>query len=121
MFSKAATSALYLVGYYVAQGRGVPVTAEELAQVYGLSPHSVTRVVQELAKARILMSHRGRGGGFSLERDPKEISLLEVIEAIDGPLESVECTLKRGSCDVQPSCGVFQAIHKAMNNEPSID
>ena len=69
MFSKAATSALYLVGYHVAQGRGVLVTAEQLAQVYGLSPHSVTRVVQELAKARILMSHRGRGGGFSKADD----------------------------------------------------
>ncbi len=113
MFSKAATSALYLVGYYASQGRGVLVTAEEVAQVYGLSSHSVARVALGLAKARILMSHRGRGGGFSLEKDPKEISLLEVIEAVDGPILPYECMLKRGACDAQPSCGVFSAIHKA--------
>ncbi len=113
MFSKAATGALYLVGYFVAQGRGVLVSAEELAKVYGLSTHSVARVMHRLAKARILMSHRGKGGGFSLERDPEQISLREVIESIDGPIQPYECMLRRGSCDEQPKCGVFNAIYKA--------
>ncbi len=127
LFSKAATGALYLVGYFVSRGRGVLVTAEEVAQVYGLSTHSVARVVHRLAKARILMSHRGKGGGFSLERDPNQISLREVIESIDGPIEPVECMLKRGSCNEQSQCGVFDAINKATRkmqdvlNEITID
>jgi len=65
MFSKATTSALYLVGYFASQDRGVLVMTEEVAQVYGLSPHSVAREALGLTKARILMSHRGKGGGFS--------------------------------------------------------
>ena len=113
LFSKAATQAIYVLIYFAARERGQLVTAEEVAQHFDLSAHSVTSLMRRLARTRLLTSHIGKGGGFSLQRDPLQISVREVIEAIEGSLEPVECMLKRGRCEEQPQCDIFKCIQRA--------
>lgn len=71
---------------HLARNSKAPVGGNSIAQALDVPVDSLLRVLQTLAKARILRSTRGRGGGFSLDRAPKDITLLCIVEAIDGPV-----------------------------------
>jgi Rrf2 family protein len=61
------------------------VSAKEIAGRFGISESHVAKVLQQLARARIVSSTRGVGGGFELARDPKELTMLDVVEQLEGP------------------------------------
>ena len=58
----------------------------EIADRYGLPYDSTLKILRQLSKAGLVRPHRGCQGGFSLTRSPEEISLLNVVEAVDGPV-----------------------------------
>jgi Rrf2 family protein len=64
-----------------------PCHGREIAKALGVSADSLLKILQQLAKAGVLHSSRGRFGGFTLGRPSGEISLLAVVEAIDGPID----------------------------------
>jgi Rrf2 family protein len=70
-------------------GRDRAVSAEALADAQEIPLHALMNVLLELRRSQILVSQRGPGGGFRLARDPKTISLADVIRAVDGPLAMV--------------------------------
>jgi Rrf2 family transcriptional regulator, cysteine metabolism repressor len=65
-----------------------PVACNKLAAEGGMPERFLVQLLRDLAKQGILNSTRGGGGGFMMARPPKEISLLAIIEAIEGPLKS---------------------------------
>jgi FeS assembly SUF system regulator len=67
-------------------------TARELAGAASLPLPTVTKVLKALTRAGVLSSQRGKAGGYSLTRSPKEISVVEVITAIDGQPAMTQCT-----------------------------
>ena len=64
----------------------------------------LSKIVSQLTVAGILHTSRGAGGGVSLAREPKDISLLEVIEAIDGPIQLNECVSDKSLCSFSDTC-----------------
>src|SRR5437764_12646378 len=66
-----------------------PVTADQLATAQGIPLKFLLGILNELKRARLLRSQRGAEGGYQLLRPPSEISLADVIRAIDGPLANV--------------------------------
>ncbi len=82
----------------------------ELAQAVGVSQAFLTKVVQRLVLSGLMVSHRGPKGGFALSVPAGEISLLNVVEAIEGPIQLNLCTgvcaTPATSCYRQPSCAV---------------
>ncbi len=75
---------------------GAPVPCSRLANEGHMPERFLLQILRHLVTHGILSSMRGVDGGYSLERSPQDISLLEVIEAIDGPLEA---TLPAGDAD----------------------
>ncbi len=85
------------------------ITAREVAK-QKLIPQGLARsLLTRLAGAGLLVSRRGKGGGFSLARPPAEISLLEVVEAIEGPIALNTCTVEPQECPLMPQCPVHEA------------
>jgi Rrf2 family protein len=71
-----------------AAGQG-PLKADRIAQAQGIPLRFLLNILSELKLARIVQSHRGTEGGYSLARSPEKISLADVIRAVEGPLASV--------------------------------
>ena len=68
---------------------GVPQTADRLAEDQGLPPRFLGAILADLRRAGLVASQRGAEGGYRLARDPADITLAEVIRALDGPLAEV--------------------------------
>lgn len=78
-----------------------------IAQEQQIPPSFLAKIVSQLSVAGLLQTSRGARGGVSLARSPEEISLLEVVEAIDGPILLNECVSGNGSsCVFGDDCPV---------------
>ena len=85
---------------------GDVLSAADLAEQSGLEIPTVAKVLRPLAQAGLVEGFRGAGGGYRMARDPAAISLVEIVEAMEGPLGMTECSLHAGSCGIEQSCGV---------------
>ncbi len=102
--SRAATYALYGTSYLASQPRGRMVPLSEIHERYGVPEKHLAKIFQGLVRARLLVSARGVGGGFALAKPADEISPLDVVEAVDGPVDESGCLLLRQSCARQSVC-----------------
>ena len=67
--------------------KGTPMQGREIAEALGVPADYVLKILQQLVKARILSSTRGPAGGFKLQKQPGKITLLAIVEAIEGPID----------------------------------
>ncbi|HRY99469.1 MAG TPA: Rrf2 family transcriptional regulator [Bacteroidales bacterium] len=74
------------------------INVHSIAEQTGTSRHHVAKVLQRLVKEGFLRSLRGPQGGFRLNKDPEKITLLEIYQVIEGPLEVVPCPMERHIC-----------------------
>jgi Rrf2 family protein len=86
---RGAGYALMAVAYIAQHGKGKPVKAQTISETYGLSHVYLMKIMVQLAKVYILGGKRGPGGGFVLGSRGDEVTMLDVIEAIDGSMEKV--------------------------------
>lgn len=83
--------------------------ARELAARAGLPLPVVSKILKALTREGFLHSHRGAKGGYALARRPEQISVAEVIDALEGPIALTECgTQVLGACERESSCAVRQ-------------
>ena len=75
------------------------INVVKISEVTGFSKNHVAKILQRLVKSDMLKSVRGPSGGFSLKREPKDYNLLEIYEAIEGPLEETDCPLAYEVCN----------------------
>jgi Rrf2 family protein len=102
----------------VPAGKALP--ASRLAEYHGLPAAYLAKHLQQLSGASILESTKGRVGGYRLARPASEITLLDVVEAIEGSAPVFRCTeiRRRGPCAGTPAsypriCGVADAMERA--------
>lgn len=98
--TKRADYGLALLSILAEKGRGGRVSLKELSEL-GMPRAFMAKIAIALVEAGILNSKEGKGGGFSLNYDPKEIQVKEALEAIEGEVEPVCC----GGCPVDGDCG----------------
>jgi len=96
--SQASAYALHALMYMVRHITQLPVTSKAIAKAEGIPEGYLAKVMQQLAKAGLVQSIRGRGRGYVFARDPDEISLLELFEALEGRTLLDECPLRYCQC-----------------------
>jgi FeS assembly SUF system regulator len=104
---------------YIARDPHLPLrNARELAVEAHLPLPTVSKILKILAREGLLLTHRGVNGGFSLARQPEEISVADIITALEGPLALTECSLHPpGVCQLETQCPVrsnWQKINQAV-------
>jgi Rrf2 family protein len=77
-----------------------------VAKEQNIPPSFLAKIISQLSIAGLLHTSRGARGGVMLARDPKDITLLEVVEAIDGPIQLNECVSSEGSCNFDENCPI---------------
>ena len=87
-------------------------SAKEIADTYGVPLPLLSKILQRLAKAGFLRSEHGTNGGYKLARDPREITALEVIRTIDGPIVLTACFTEHGACTHTDKCNVREPLRK---------
>jgi FeS assembly SUF system regulator len=87
-------------------------SAKDLAEIYGLPQEALAKILQRLARSKLLTSQQGTNGGYVLSRDPREISALEVIRAIEGPLFITSCNNLEKACSQSLKCTVRGPLQK---------
>ena len=80
-------------------------TARDLASASHLPLPTVSKVLKQLLQSGLLVSHRGIKGGYGLAKAPTEISVAEIVTALEGPIALTECSTDViGMCDLERSC-----------------
>ena len=94
-------------------------TAKELSEITDIPLPTVTRILKMLSNKELLDSQQGPQGGYSLTKSAENISVREVIEAMEGPIALTECSDDGCGCAYETSCAVgkpWQKINKAIND-----
>ncbi len=102
--TRQADYAVRAVLYLARLGSDQRAATSQIAQEQQIPPSFLAKIVSQLSVAGLLQTSRGARGGVSLARDPEQISLLEVVEAIDGPILLNECVSSNGICVFGDSC-----------------
>jgi Rrf2 family protein len=77
-----------------------------VAREQNIPPSFLAKIISQLSIAGLLHTSRGARGGVMLAREPRDISLLEVVEAIDGPITLNVCVLDAGACHAGKDCAL---------------
>jgi len=104
----------YAVRASIVLGRAWPDrrTISAVALGTGISESFTPHVLRSLVRYGLVDARAGRGGGYSLHRDPDLVTLLEVVEAAEGPLRTDRCTLRGGPCHWDQVC----PLHTTWSN-----
>jgi FeS assembly SUF system regulator len=95
------------------------LNARELAERVDLPLPVVSKVLKALTRAGVLESQRGTKGGYSLARDPEELTVSAMIAALDGPLALTQCNEGAAVCELEDTCAIrspWLIINRVVQN-----
>ena len=102
--TRQADYAVRAVLYLSRMGNTQRAATSTVAQEQRIPPSFLAKIISQLSIAGLLHTSRGARGGVTLAREPKDISLLEVVEAIDGPIQLNECVGDDSLCAFDDDC-----------------
>jgi Rrf2 family protein len=108
-FSKKADYALMAMKHLALRtdrGSAGSSSAREIAEAYDIPIELMAKVLQRLVRHGLLASHQGTRGGYQLARTPAQISVADVIQAVDGPVTVTACSTEEGTCEQFAKCNV---------------
>jgi FeS assembly SUF system regulator len=91
------------------------LSTAQIAEQTRLELPTVSKLLKALGHAGLVESFRGVNGGYRLARPAPEISLAEIVEALEGPIGMTECSLAEGQCDRESQCGVRGSWQRISN------
>ena len=106
----------YAIRCVIEVARHGRISAAQVAGLQGISPTFLGKIVQSLAKAGVLATRRGVGGGISLALPVEQITLLQVIEAVEGPLCINDCLTNPPQCQHLDTCPAYPFLSEAQGN-----
>jgi Rrf2 family nitric oxide-sensitive transcriptional repressor len=99
---------------YLAMEYGEPRTVHQIAEATQVPADYLSKVLQELSKLGLVRSQRGLYGGFSLLRDPAELTVLEVVQAVSPIHRITQCPLHREGHEPGHLCPLHQLLDEAV-------
>jgi Rrf2 family protein len=102
--TRQADYAIRAIRYLAKQSPDDRVATSKVAKEMQIPPSFLAKIISQLSIAGLLKTSRGARGGVSLARQPKDISVLDVVEAIDGPILLNECVGSNNPCVFQDDC-----------------
>ena len=111
--TKITDYALLLLAVMARQPDDAPFSSRELAELTGISPSMVSKILKMLAREGFLRSQRGVKGGYELADDPLDITVLALIERLEGPMALTECSNhdSRG-CPIESVCTIRSPLQR---------
>ena len=108
LFSRACEHGIRAMLHLASQPERQMVLVRDIAEALDIPCPFLSKVVQTLARRGLINSHKGRGGGITLSRPARDITLLEVVEALDGPGLTQTCVLGLPECSDAAPCPLHQ-------------
>lgn len=108
--TKKADYGLIALKHLAVKGRAA--SAKEIAETYRVPLPLLAKVLQKLGKSKLVLSEQGTNGGYRLARPAAEITTLDVIRTIDGPILLTACFTDHGDCDQHDSCNVKEPLRR---------
>lgn len=93
--------------------------ARDIAAATHITLPTVSKILKLMAKAGLVVSTRGARGGYSLAREPKQIDITEVLQAVDGSFGMTDCSQHNHDCQIEPYCSIscnWQLISQTIYN-----
>ena len=115
--SKITDYGIVLLTQLASRDDQTPHNARELAEEVDLPLPVVSKILKSLARRDLLRSHRGAKGGYCLSRPATQISVTDMVEALEGPVALTECGVAPGACPHEQNCRVrdpWQMINRVV-------
>jgi Rrf2 family protein len=110
-FTKRADYGLMAIHYIAINDGFGAVSAKRIAEEFTIPPELMAKILQKLAKQRLIVSTNGPKGGYALARRPAEITVGQVIRALEGPINIVSC-LEDADCPQMQKCNLRRPVQK---------
>jgi Rrf2 family protein len=113
--SKKADYALIAMKHLAVRGDRGSSSAREIAGLYDIPIELLAKVLQRLVRRGLLASQQGTRGGYQLSRPPVQISVADVLQAIEGPVMVTACTTDEGQCEQFSKCNVRDPLYRVRD------
>jgi Rrf2 family protein len=110
-FTKRADYGLMAIHYIASQPEETAVSAKRIAEEFSIPAELLAKILQRLAKRKLIVSHNGPKGGYLLARPQTEITVGQVVRAIEGPVKIVSC-LTEENCPQFSKCNLRRPVQK---------
>jgi Rrf2 family protein len=100
------------IHYIAVHEDGGAVSAKRIAEEFAIPPELLAKILQRLAKQRLIISQNGPKGGYVLAHRPMEITVGQVVRALEGPIHIVECLEEDSDCPQMARCNLRRPVQK---------
>lgn len=114
-FTKAEGYGLHGIMYLAEQPAGRVTPLSEISAEQGVPEKFLAKIFQNLSKSKLVTSHRGVKGGFSLAKPADKVTVREVLESIQGPYYLAKCVEDESTCDMADRCAIKLLLEKAQD------
>lgn len=109
IYSRSAEYAIRAFVYLAQVPEGKYAMVKNIAEQSEIPTHFLAKILQQLARKGFLRSSKGPTGGFALRKSPDDITLLEIVDAIDGLAEYERCPSGMTECNDEAPCGMHES------------
>jgi Rrf2 family iron-sulfur cluster assembly transcriptional regulator len=120
VLTRAGGYGIFGVIYLAKQPKGKIVSLSEVSKAEDIPEKFLAKIFQHLSRSGLIRSHRGARGGFSLARPAGEITVKDLLEAIQGPICLSRCLTELDDCERKETCRLREVMQKAQNNTVKI-
>ncbi len=109
IYSRSAEYAIRAFVHLTQVPEGKYAMVKNIAREEGIPAHFLAKILQQLARKGLLRSSKGPTGGFHLRQKPEEISLMRIVEALDGLADFEKCASGLAECNDEQPCGMHDS------------